>query len=79
MGATFGFVFALVLLFVSFDIISSVPSTSAGYNVSADLGFAAITTTDVKFRPKTRVCEEWKKHKIINSWKCIKFIVTPTK
>ena len=48
MGATFGFVFALVLLFVSFDIISSVPSTSAGYNVSADLEFAAITTTDLK-------------------------------
>ena len=60
LGAIFSFAFALLLLFVSFDIISSGPSIVGGYNVSADLGFAAITTTEVTDRPKTRVCEEWK-------------------
>ena len=81
MGATFGFTFALVLLFVSFDIISSVPSTSGGYNVSTNQGFAQITTTDVKFRPlpQGRVCEEWKKQEVTGRWKCVKFIVTTTK
>ena len=79
MGATLGFAFALVLLFVNFDIISSKPSVSMGNETSTKYGFAAITTTEIRDRTKIRVCEEWKKQEIINSWKCIKFIDTPTK
>ena len=80
-GATF--VFALLTLFVSFDIISSVPTTALiyppYYNGSSTTGFAQITTTDVKNQKKTRECEEWKKHEVTGQWKCIKFIVIPTK
>ena len=80
-GATFGF--ALVILFVSFDIISSVPTTAVIYppynNGSTKFGFAQITTTDVSNQKKTRECEEWAKHEITGQWKCVKFIVIPTK
>ena len=81
-GATFGF--ALVILFVSFDIISSVRLTAGGekvaggYNLSTGSGFAQVTTTLTENREKTRECEEWKKHEITGQWKCAKFIVTTT-
>ena len=76
-GGTFGF--ALVILFVSSDIISSEPLVINGYNVSKKFGFAPITTTDVSNQKKTRECEEWAKHEITGQWKCVKFIVIPTK
>ena len=73
------FVFVLVILFVSSDIISSEPLVINGYNVSTKYGFPPITTTDVSNKKKTRECEEWAKNEITGQWKCVKFIVIPTK
>ena len=61
MGATFGFAFGLLLLFVNFDVISSVPTSTGavgpvigGYGVSSKSGFAQVTTTDIKIRRRQK-------------------------